>query len=140
MSSKGKTVGASAPGIASPRDDDPEPSSEEDDGLKTDGPDTGTSCFLRELLFYNTLMTFLSLLYICKEATWSLLNHMAQQDFKVSLSKLQFCEAENMEVLSVLFLPRNTVLGCVPVHIYRKPSTLWLPASLRVCGLLLLVH
>ncbi|KAK3508314.1 hypothetical protein QTP70_020508 [Hemibagrus guttatus] len=53
-----------------------------------------TSCFLRELLFYNTLMTFLSLLYICKEATWSLLNHLAQQDFKVSLSKLQFCEAE----------------------------------------------
>ncbi|KAK3532646.1 hypothetical protein QTP86_027469, partial [Hemibagrus guttatus] len=41
MSSKGKTVGASAPGIPSPRDDDPEPSSEEDEGLETDGPDTG---------------------------------------------------------------------------------------------------
>ncbi|KAK3552162.1 hypothetical protein QTP86_003677 [Hemibagrus guttatus] len=40
MSSKGKTVGASAPRTPSPRDDDPEPLSEEDDGLETDGPDT----------------------------------------------------------------------------------------------------
>ncbi|KAK3528664.1 hypothetical protein QTP70_007203 [Hemibagrus guttatus] len=31
---------------------------------------------------------------ICKEATWSLLNRLAQQGFKVSLSKLQFCETE----------------------------------------------
>ncbi|KAK3575077.1 hypothetical protein QTP86_019744 [Hemibagrus guttatus] len=43
---------------------------------------------------------------ICKEATWPLLNCLAQQGFK------------NMAVLSVLFLPRNTGLGCVPVHIY----------------------
>ncbi|KAK3505551.1 hypothetical protein QTP70_005310 [Hemibagrus guttatus] len=42
MSSKGKTVGASAPRTPSPRDDDPEPLSEEDDGLETDGPDTGS--------------------------------------------------------------------------------------------------
>ncbi|KAK3548856.1 hypothetical protein QTP70_021283, partial [Hemibagrus guttatus] len=31
---------------------------------------------------------------ICKEATWSLLNRLAQQGFKVSLSKLQFCKTE----------------------------------------------
>ncbi|KAK3538635.1 hypothetical protein QTP86_009824, partial [Hemibagrus guttatus] len=31
---------------------------------------------------------------ICKEATWSLLNRLAQRGFKVSLSKLLFCETE----------------------------------------------
>ncbi|KAK3513178.1 hypothetical protein QTP70_009776 [Hemibagrus guttatus] len=43
MSSKGKTVGASAPGIPYSRDDDSKPSSEEDEGLRTDGPDTGSA-------------------------------------------------------------------------------------------------
>ncbi|KAK3505550.1 hypothetical protein QTP70_005329 [Hemibagrus guttatus] len=43
MSSKGKTVGASAPGIPSSRDDDSEPLSEEDEGLRTDGPYTGSA-------------------------------------------------------------------------------------------------
>ncbi|KAK3526288.1 hypothetical protein QTP70_022702, partial [Hemibagrus guttatus] len=43
MSSKEKTVGASAPGIPSSRDYDSEPSSEEDEGLRTDGPDTGSA-------------------------------------------------------------------------------------------------
>ncbi|KAK3524690.1 hypothetical protein QTP86_000794 [Hemibagrus guttatus] len=31
---------------------------------------------------------------ICKEATWSLLNRLAQRGFNVSLSKLPFCETE----------------------------------------------
>ncbi|KAK3524986.1 hypothetical protein QTP86_012196 [Hemibagrus guttatus] len=58
MSSKGKTVGASAPGIPSPRDDDPEPSSEEDDGLKTDGPDTGSTIDPPSLKFTNAAFIF----------------------------------------------------------------------------------
>ncbi|KAK3553892.1 hypothetical protein QTP70_012726 [Hemibagrus guttatus] len=38
---------------------------------------------------------------ICKEATWSLLNRLAQQGFKVSLSKLQFCETEAAELVAL---------------------------------------
>ncbi|KAK3568072.1 hypothetical protein QTP86_029714, partial [Hemibagrus guttatus] len=37
---------------------------------------------------------------ICKEATWSLLNRLAQQGFKVSLSKLQFCKTEELVALT----------------------------------------
>ncbi|KAK3549821.1 hypothetical protein QTP86_014707, partial [Hemibagrus guttatus] len=39
---------------------------------------------------------------ICKEATWSLLNHLAQQGFKVSLSKLLFCETEVKYLVFIL--------------------------------------
>ncbi|KAK3575115.1 hypothetical protein QTP86_020809, partial [Hemibagrus guttatus] len=192
MSSKGKTVGASALGIPSSRDDDSEPSSEEDEGLRTDGLDTGTAIDTPSLKSTNAaciftvqggdtgatkssvgaefagplsnktidsvgiegvpqqyplsedkacgidkilsalldqgvvvpvlttplLIQFLNLMDlilpegavvlqyaddvlisaetadICKEATWSLLNRLAQQGFKVSLSKLQFCKTE----------------------------------------------
>ncbi|KAK3515330.1 hypothetical protein QTP70_015612, partial [Hemibagrus guttatus] len=38
---------------------------------------------------------------ICKEATWSLLNRLAQQGFKVSLSKLQFCKTEAAELVAL---------------------------------------
>ncbi|KAK3520998.1 hypothetical protein QTP86_015793, partial [Hemibagrus guttatus] len=38
---------------------------------------------------------------ICKEATWSLLNRLAQQGFKVSFSKLQFCKTEAAELVAL---------------------------------------
>ncbi|KAK3537780.1 hypothetical protein QTP70_018450, partial [Hemibagrus guttatus] len=177
MSSKGKTVGASAPGIPSSRDDDSEPSSEEDEGLgpmalipdtgatkssvggefagplsnktidsvgikgvpqyplsedKTRGIDKILSALLDQGVVvpvhssYNTpvnpapkpnvvhsslqdlillegavvlqyaddLLISAETADICKKATWSLLNRLAQQGFKVSLSKLQFCKTE----------------------------------------------
>ncbi|KAK3541319.1 hypothetical protein QTP86_022044, partial [Hemibagrus guttatus] len=40
---------------------------------------------------------------ICKEATWSLLNHLAQQGFKVSLSKLQFFAKQSSVIPSIDF-------------------------------------